>query len=285
VAEWGDPDGTPVLLLHGRPGSRLIGPDPATTAALGVRLITFDRPGYGESEPLPGRTLADSGDEVAEVAARLGLGPIHVVGWSGGGPVALAAVARHPDLVQAAALVASEAAPDDLPPSEWSASPEELVIAEAARAGDPTAREQAIARLAWFADAPTGFIDRQAADDAATGATDPDARLRARPEVLAALRAYFAEAGRTGAAGFADDWLAWLRPWGIDLEEIDTPIDIWWGDADRLTSRIHVDALAKRLPAALVRIVPDAGHLVIVGAWREILVSILDGRAARPPEA
>jgi pimeloyl-ACP methyl ester carboxylesterase/glycosidase len=285
VAEWGDPDGTPVLLLHGRPGSRLIGPDPATTEDLGVRLVTFDRPGYGGSAPLPGRTLADSGDEVAEVAARLRLGPIRVVGWSGGGPVALAAAARHPDLVQAVALVASLAAPDDLPPSEWSASPEELVIAEAARAGDPTAREQAIARLAWFADAPTGFIDRRAADDAATGATDPDARLRARPEVFVALRAHFAEAGRTGAAGFADDWLAWLRPWGIDLEDIDTPIDIWWGDADRLTSRIHVDALAKRLPAARVRIIPDAGHLVTVSAWRAILASLLDGRTDRPPEA
>ncbi|HEX4897909.1 MAG TPA: alpha/beta fold hydrolase, partial [Candidatus Limnocylindrales bacterium] len=279
VAEWGDPDGTPVLLLHGRPGSRLLAPDPATTEALGVRLITFDRPGYGDSEPLPGRTLADGGDDVAEVAVRLGLGAIHVVGWSSGGPFALAAATRHPDLVRSVALVASDAVPSDLPTVEWASGPEALAIAEAARAGDPTARDRAVSRLAWFADAPTGFIDRQAADDAATGATDPDARLRARPEVFEGLRAHFAEAGRTGAAGFADDWLAWLRPWGIDLEAIKAPIDIWWGEEDGLTSRVHLDALARRLPGARVHIVPDAGHSITFSAWRQILDSLLGSAA------
>jgi pimeloyl-ACP methyl ester carboxylesterase len=285
VAEWGDPDGTPVLLLHGQPGSRLVAPDPATTEALGVRLVTFDRPGYGGSDPMPGRTMADGGGDVGEVATRLGLQAIHVVGWSSGGPFALAAAARLPELVRSVALVASNAPPDDLPTSEWSASPEGLAVAEAARAGDPTARDRALARLQWFADTPTGFLDRQAANDAVTGAADPDARLRARPEVFAALRAHWVEAGHTGAAGFADDWLAWLRPWGFDLEEIDTPIDIWWGEEDPLTSRLHTDALAKRLPKARVHIVPDAGHSITFSAWREILALLLDIRADRPPEA
>jgi pimeloyl-ACP methyl ester carboxylesterase/glycosidase len=279
VAEWGDPDGTPVVLLHGRPGSRLLCPDPATTEALGVRLITFDRPGYGGSDPLPGRSLAGSGDEVAEVAARLRLGTIRVVGWSSGGPVALAAIARHPDVVRSVALVASDAAPDDLPRSEWAASPEALEIAEAARRGDASARDRALARLAWFADAPTGFFDRQVADDAASAATDPDARVRARPEVVEAYRAHFAEAGRTGAAGFADDWLAWLRPWEFDPAAIEGPVDLWWGEDDRLTSRVHVEALAKRLPAAGIRIVAEAGHSLAITAWREILESLLESDA------
>jgi pimeloyl-ACP methyl ester carboxylesterase len=276
VAEWGDPNGRPVILVHGQPGSRLLAPDPATTEAMGVRLITFDRPGYGESDPLPGRSLADSGDEVADVASRLGLGEVHLVGWSSGGPVALAAIARHPDVVRGVALVASNAAPDDLPTSEWAGSPESLEIAEAALRGDPSARDRAIEKLAWFAEAPTGFVDEQLADDAAAGATGPDARLRARPEVFAALRAHFAEAGRAGAAGFADDWLAWLRPWGFEWEAIDRPVDIWWGDEDQLTSRIHVEALSKRLPTATVRIVPQAGHSLPFTAWREILEALLE---------
>jgi pimeloyl-ACP methyl ester carboxylesterase len=197
----------------------------------------------------------------------------------------LAAAARHPDLVRSVALVASEAVPDDLPTSEWAASPEALAIAEAARAGDPTARDRATARLAWFADAPTGFFDRQAADDVASGATDPDARMRARPEVLAAFRAHFAEAGRTGAAGFADDWLAWLRPWGIDLDGIESRIDVWWGDADQLTPRIQFEALVGRLPRARVHEVPDAGHSLAIASWREILEALLgadDGSPGTP---
>ena len=67
-AELGDLSGRPVVLLHGMPGSRLLCPDEDATRAAGVRLITMDRPGYGGSDPRPGRTVLDWVDDYAEFA-------------------------------------------------------------------------------------------------------------------------------------------------------------------------------------------------------------------------
>jgi len=67
IAEWGDPDGFPVFLLHGTPGSRFVGQaDESAYASVGARVITYDRPGYGGSDRFRGRRVVDS---VADAAA------------------------------------------------------------------------------------------------------------------------------------------------------------------------------------------------------------------------
>ena len=95
---YGDPDGKPVFLLHGTPGSRL-GPHPrgAVLHRLGVQLIAFDRPGYGESDRREGRRVADAAADVLAIADAYGLDKFAVVGRSGGGPHALACAALLPD--------------------------------------------------------------------------------------------------------------------------------------------------------------------------------------------
>src|SRR5919108_3197173 len=86
--------GRPVVLLHDGLGSRLVpGPVLAAAARAGLRLVSFDRPGFGGSTPRPGRTVADAAADVAAVADRLGLGRFAVWGRSGGGPFALARAA------------------------------------------------------------------------------------------------------------------------------------------------------------------------------------------------
>jgi pimeloyl-ACP methyl ester carboxylesterase len=102
--EWGALDGTPVVLLHGAPGSRLICPDEAATEAAGVRLLTVDRPGYGQSDPRPGRALLDWPADHIELADQLDLPPCPVVGWSAGGKFALAMGFGAPDRVTAIGL-------------------------------------------------------------------------------------------------------------------------------------------------------------------------------------
>lgn len=102
IAEFGDLDGTPVLWCHGGPGSRL---EPlwldSDAAGAGLRVIGFDRPGYGWSDPLPGRSIRDVVDDMLVIADALSLDRFATVGCSTGGAYAIAAAALVPDRVLA----------------------------------------------------------------------------------------------------------------------------------------------------------------------------------------
>ena len=108
VEEAGDPAGRPVLMQGGTPGSRLLyGPHARDAAERGLRLIGYDRPGYGRSEPRPGRSVADCAADVRAICADIGIDRLAMWGPSGGGPHVLACAALLPDLVVAAATLAS----------------------------------------------------------------------------------------------------------------------------------------------------------------------------------
>src|SRR4051794_8186544 len=115
--EWGDRDGLPIILCHGAPASRLFGPDPDATAQAGVRLITVDRPGYGRSDPRPGRQILDWPADVEELAAAIGVQEFDVLGHSSGGSYALACAYQLPDRVGRVGLISS-IVPFDEPPPE-----------------------------------------------------------------------------------------------------------------------------------------------------------------------
>jgi pimeloyl-ACP methyl ester carboxylesterase len=112
--EWGDSAGDPVVFLHGTPGSRLFFPDPALRCASGVRVVTFDRPGYGRSTPLTIPSLSAVAEIIARIADDRGLETFPVVGFSGGGPYALACGALLPDRVSRVAMVSSWGPIDEL---------------------------------------------------------------------------------------------------------------------------------------------------------------------------
>src|SRR6201996_3090714 len=110
VEEAGAPGGLAVLVHNGTPNSRhLYGPNVRDAAARGLRLIGYDRPGYGGSSPQPGRTVADCAGDVRAICAELGIDRLATWGISGGGPHVLACAALLPDLVAAAASLASPA--------------------------------------------------------------------------------------------------------------------------------------------------------------------------------
>ena len=99
-AEFGDPSGTPVISCHGGPGCRLSPKRNAKRAtAAGFRLIGIDRPGYGESSPLPGRSIADWTNDALVVADYLELKNFFVGGTSTGGSYFLATASLAPDRV------------------------------------------------------------------------------------------------------------------------------------------------------------------------------------------
>lgn len=110
--ERGDPEGAPVLYFHGTPGSAADGPTATQAAREGVRLFTLDRPGYAQATAAPSADLVDVAGQAVERVAERGVAEIVVVGWSGGGPYALAAGFTHPSKVAAVGLLASWAPMD-----------------------------------------------------------------------------------------------------------------------------------------------------------------------------
>jgi pimeloyl-ACP methyl ester carboxylesterase/glycosidase len=281
VAEWGPIDGRPVFLLHGQPGSRLVCPDRTATQAAGVRLITYDRPGYGGSTPAPGRRVVDGVADLAEVATSLGLERFAVVGWSSGGPYALAAAARMPERLTAVAIVAADGPSEEAPELLEALSEASRDRVERLRRGDPAVAAELEERIAPFAKDPARILEGN--DEA--GPDDPDARLLGEPPFRAAVAAMFEEAFRQGTIGWRDDWLASYTPWGFGLDEVRRPVDVWWGDADHMLERPHTDALLAGLgEAARFHLVPGAGHMLAATHWTEILAALLAGDERAGPD-
>lgn len=205
--EWGDLDGSPVTLFHGTPGSRLFCPDEDATIAAHVRLITVDRPGYGRSDPHPGRTLLDGVDDFVQLADRLDLSGCPIIGWSGGGPYALACAARVPDRFPIIGLAASPGPTDDVPGGWESYPPEDRVPADLWDRDRSAAIEAVRDLCAWYADDPDASFPE-------VGPTpiSGDGELLARPEVLGPLREWVREGARQGSVGLESDWIADLLP-------------------------------------------------------------------------
>ncbi|WP_033312792.1 alpha/beta hydrolase [Streptomyces iakyrus] len=269
VEEYGRSDGTPVLLLHGTPGCRFgVVPEDVMAAHPGLRFIAYDRPGYGGSDRLPGRRVADAAQDVAELADALGLGRFAVLGRSGGAPHALACAALLPDRVRrAAALVCP--APPDAPGLSWFDGMADSNVEDFTRA---------------LTD-PLGFADRLAARAAdirrdpahllvsiRDGLTDSDRRIVSAPAVGDMLLRNYREALRTSASGWVDDDLALVSRWGFDPADITRPVLLWHGALDMFSPRGHFTWLASRIPRVRPVLAPDTGHF---GAL-EALPAVLD---------
>ncbi|RSN11645.1 alpha/beta hydrolase [Nonomuraea sp. WAC 01424] len=274
VEQWGVPDGTPVFYLHGSPMGRLARhPDDSLFTGLGIRLITFDRPGFGGSTPLPGRQVVDGADDVAAVADALGLDRFAVYGVSGGGPHALAFAARHPGRVSRAASLAA-LAPRDAEGLDWTAGMMEGNQRSAAVALQD--RDAMIAHLGTDSSGPPQLPPAEAA-------------VLTRPAISAMLAAAYAEAVRPGLGGWADDVIALFgRPWGLDLASITVPVRLWHGALDGVVPVAHARWLAAHIPTATLTVQPDAGHAGHFDATPATLEWLLNGdepRGDRSPAA
>jgi pimeloyl-ACP methyl ester carboxylesterase len=262
VAELGLADGPVVLLLHRSPGSRLLDPDPAATAAAGVRLIVVDRPGYGATSPVAAPSRAAAADDLEAVVAALGLEDVAVVGWSGGGQFAVEAAARPAVRARSLTLLAAPAPYYEL---MWALPPELVEVCDAVPA-DPAAGLEAIrAAVAWFADAPQAV---------ALGDPGPaDAAARERPGVADALVVMTAEAARQGAEGMAFDIVAGSLRDPLPFGAIDVPVHLFGGNGDLAVGLEHLDWWASHLPGAERRVLAETGHLLAVTHWAEILAA------------
>ena len=212
VALYGDPTGFPVLVHNGTPNSRLVfGPHVSTAAASGIRLISYDRPGYGGSTPRPGRRVADAAEDVRALAEALGIDRLGLWSFSGGGPFTLACAALLVDLVAGAVVLASPS-PD---------------YEEASPAPPDEQREQLLGMTAdeWRSKLPARYAPF--ADYA-----------------VATLRIALGP----GAEGWNEDDEAFASPWGFDLESIGVPVRLRHGRADTSVPFENGEWLVSHIP-------------------------------------
>jgi pimeloyl-ACP methyl ester carboxylesterase len=271
--EAGDPDGRPLLLHHGTPGSRLVAPwEDETCAATGVRLLSFSRAGYGGSTPKPGRSVADVAADSAAVLDVAGVDRSAVWGHSGGGPHALACAALLGGRVTVAVSLAG-VAPFDAEGLDWLAGMGEANVVEFGLVQQ--GREGALAALDEERESIMGTAPQEMA--AALESLVSDVDLAAfDAEFSTSLHASLSEGLHDSAEGWVDDDIAFVSPWGFDLADITGDVRIWQGVADLMVPPAHGRFLAAALPHTAFELRPEHGHLSLVGpaAFAEILATL-----------
>lgn len=249
IAGSDDPEAPVVLVHYGSPHTgRHLAPLSAAAGELGIRVLAAPRPGYGDEPRIVGRDIAVSARRALEAIDRLGVGRLATLGYSGGGPHALALAALAPDRVTRVAVLASPAPYDGT--TAWLDGTRDRRGLEAALRGRAAREEHE--RSAEF---------------------DPESFT---PEDGALLEGGWSALGRdagaaAGSLGAADDDLAFVRPWGVDLGDVRAPVLVVHGDADRVVPFSHALALVAALPHAELRRLPGAGHIGVLEALPDAL--------------
>jgi pimeloyl-ACP methyl ester carboxylesterase len=256
IEESGDPHGMPVFFFHGWPASRLQGSGFSVEArALGVRIISPDRPGIGLSSFQAGRRLLDWPPLVAQMATLMGIDQFRILAISGGGPYALATAYVMPERVIAVSLVSGA------PPLGPDVDKRALLAIYRWLLGAYRHRP-AIVRWLFQKVRPIAMLRPPAW-------TWP-LLLRFVPKVdRAALRdpamfegcfGCYREAWRGDANGVISDAEVYAHDWGFLPEQVAVPVRLWHGKADRSFSWRLADELARRLPRCETRFVEGEGH-------------------------
>jgi pimeloyl-ACP methyl ester carboxylesterase len=243
-----DSDGRLAVFWHHGTPSVGTPPVPLLAAAeqRGIRWVSYDRPGYGGSSPHPGRNVAAAAAEVSAITDALGIGRFAVLGYSGGGPHALACGALLPGRVLSVACV-SALAPFQAEGLDW--------FADMAPAGVAELRSATLGRAALEEHLATSEFDTEQF-------TPTDHAALA--EAWAWLDEVAGKSLEEGPSGMVDDNLAFVAPWGFDAGRIGQPALFLQGGQDRIVPRAHGEWLQRHLPSAKLSLHPDDGHVSVL---------------------
>ncbi len=256
--ESGDPDGRLVVHHHGTPGSGLLRREWAEDAQQrGIRLVGYDRAGYGGSTRLAGRSVADVAADIAALADSLGAERFSTWGVSGGGPHALACAAALGDRVIAAAVLAS-AAPYDASGLDFLAGMGQDNIDEfgAALEGETALRSYLGPQTEGvLASTPDNLRD------AMESLLPPVDKAALTGETAEYFHSSMTSGLRVSFDGWLDDDIAFVTAWGFSVSAIAVPTLVMQGEQDLMVPFAHGQWLAGAVPEATVRLLPDEGHV------------------------
>ncbi|MFB6146284.1 MAG: alpha/beta fold hydrolase [Halobacteriaceae archaeon] len=249
-AAYGRDGGTPVVFLHGTPGSRLLGGlFDETARERGIRLLAPDRPGYGRSSPWRDRSIRDAGAVVGAVLDDAGVETAGLVGFSGGGPHALASAATLADRIDRVDVV-SGATPPDL--ADETPRTQRLLAGLATRA--PRVLRGLFRGQAWLTDRldPSVVVGQYTAPGGA----------ESTPEAVAeVVRRDFVEAFARHRSGAVTEFRNAATDWGVALDEIEAAVCLWHGSDDTNVPVDDARRLASRVPTARLRVLDGTDHL------------------------
>jgi pimeloyl-ACP methyl ester carboxylesterase len=245
-ADSGEADAFTIVWHHGTPQTgALLEPLLAAANERGIRILSYGRPSYGGSTPHPGRNVASTAAEVAQIADALGIARFAVMGASGGGPHALACAALLPDRVSGVATFGSPAPYGANGLDFFTGMADERALRAALRGREARAEYEATAEFD-----PESFTQRDYA------ALDGN-WVSLGADVGAAIAA-------GGADGVVDDDLAYVTPWGFEVANITVPVLIVHGGADRVIPPAHGDWLLRHCQNAELWLRPHDGHISIL---------------------
>jgi pimeloyl-ACP methyl ester carboxylesterase len=271
----GAEDGVPVIVCHGTPGSRRARhPDAGIYERHGVKMVAYDRPGYGGSDPNIGRSVADAASDIESIADELGFDRFAVVGGSGGAPHALACGALLEDRVlRVGALVTP--APSDTDDFDFYEGLADINVREFGAAVQ--GREAVEAFIQPYIDQlrkdPDAVIEEIVSE-----LPEVDREIASRDGFRSVMRESFVEAARQGVRGWADDDLAFAKSWGFEPEDVHAEVRLWQGELDVLAPRTHGEYVASRLPNARFELLEGGGHF-LDEQWAVVLDWLAAGAA------
>lgn len=237
-------------------------------ARTGIGLVSIARPGYSGSTRLPGRDIASVAADTADALSQLGVGDVVALGWSGGGPHALACGALLPQCRAVASLAGL--GPNDVPGVDLDAgmAPENVEEDAAARAGEETLRP-------WLQAASTSMFGAEPGEliDAMGEQLPPRDREILTLERAASFAASIDEGLAGGVDGWVDDDLAFIKPWGFDPTEVPVPVAVWQGDLDTMVPVAHGRWLAHALPTSRPHLLEGEGHLSVAYSYIDEIVA------------
>jgi pimeloyl-ACP methyl ester carboxylesterase len=259
----GPGSGPTVIFHHGTPGAPVdLGPVVDAANRTGIRVVSYARPGYAGSTDHRGRSVADAAADAVAIADALGVDRFAAVGTSGGGPHALAGAALRPDRCVAVASVAG-VAPRRAEGLDWVAGmgPENVEEFDYAERGFEALSGYLHGIRPHLAEVTPAEILTALAG--LLPQVDRDALSGIVGDFMAAS---FRRAMSGGIAGWRDDDIAFVSPWGFDPAAITVPVAVWQGGVDLMVPAAHGAWLAATIPTAVAHLLPEHGHVSLTMA-------------------